>query len=656
MKSVGSRPPQEASVDLAANGAAPARDTVQAELERILAGATFRSSPRLSRFLRYTVEHTLQGEGDQLKEYRVGLDVYDRSSSYDPRNDPVVRLEARRLRIKLREYYDDEGKRDPIRIDVPKGSYAATFSGTGAGLQQDITADKDEAGPSKASGLSTARKVAALLTFLLLIAAGTAIYLRGPYRQRPLPGAGATPSIAVLPFLNISGDPEDEHLSDGLSDELTSTLARLAGLRVVARTSAFRFKGKAEDVRTIGSQLNVGFILQGSVQRSGPRLRITTQLVRVSDGTDLWSETYDENARDAFVVEDEVTRAVAKVLQVRLLQVADQATVPHRRLDPEAHDLYLRGRYWWNRRTLPAHWKSIGYFNQALEKDPLYAQAYLGLADAYLVLGANDQAPDEVFPKARAAARQALQLDDTLTEAHGTLAAVTLFYDWDFKTAEQEFQRAIALNANDSSTHQWYGLLLMTAGRFDAAAMEFRRAQQLDPLSLILALDLGQVYYYSGNYGATHQQAQRTLAHDPDFAASHDLLGMAFLLKGQYREAIAEFQRYLVLSGRDPDALMRLGESYAASGERDKAQGILEELEKPATRSYSSPYNIAVIFARLGNRGQAFHWVEMAIQQHSSSCLLLGIDPAFDGFRSDPLFRELLRKAHIPQLRSKRNM
>jgi Tfp pilus assembly protein PilF len=305
----------------------------------------------------------------------------------------------------------------------------------------------------------------------------------------------------------------------------------------------------------------------------------------------------------------------------------------------------LRGRYWLNRRTPPDLWKAIGYFNQALEKDPSYAQAYLGLAEAYSTLGANDQAsPREVLPKARAAAQQALRWDESSGESHAVFAWISFLDGWNSTLAEQEFRRALQLSPDYSAAHQWYGLTLMLEQRFDESLREFDLAQDLDPLSLILSTDKGVVYYYSGQQDKAIEQARRILAHDADFADAHLLLGMARERQKQFKTAELEISRYLEVSGNDPDALMKLGVAYAHAGDRARALQMVTKMQKPSTGQYVPFYYIADIYAALGDKEAAFEWLDRALGQHSNSCLLLAIDPAFEDFRSDPRFQEATRK------------
>ena len=617
-----------------------AEPEVGKELDKILSSAIFRDAEGLRRFLRYTVEHTLHGEGGQLKEYRLGVEVFDRDSSFDPRLDPVVRMAARRLRSKLNDYYETEGIQDPICIAVPKGGYAAAFSRrTSKELPVAVVELSQRAKYSWLAGIG--------LVLLFAAVIGTVTYwIRA--RQSQTAASTQHPSLAVLPLLNLTGNPDNEYLCDGVTDELTSALSKLPGVRVVARTSAFKFKNKPEDVRSIGEQLNVASVLEGSLQKSGDRLRITVQLIRAADGSHVWSQTYDRESRDAFAVEDEITQTIAATLRVRLGQAGQPVEGP-RRIDAEARELNLRGRYWMNRRTPPDLWKAVGYFNQALEKDPAYAQAYLGLAEAYSTLGANDQAsPREVLPKARAAAQQALRWDESSGESHAVFAWITFLDGWNSRLAEQEFRRALQLSPNYSAAHQWYGLTLMLKQRFDESVREFSLAQNLDPLSLILSADKGVAYYYSGQQDKAINEAHQILAHDADFADAHLLLGMALERQGQFRIAVREIRRYLEVSGEDPDALMKLGVAYAHAGDRARALQMITEMRTPTASKYVPFYYIADVYAALGDKEAAFEWLDRALDQHSNSCLLLAIDPAFEKLRSDPRFQEAARKVGLP--------
>jgi tetratricopeptide (TPR) repeat protein len=414
-------------------------------------------------------------------------------------------------------------------------------------------------------------------------------------------------------------------------------------LRVAARASTFHFKGKNENVRSIGEQLNVASIVEGSIQKNGDDIRITAELIRIADGYRIWTQTYTRKTTDAQAVENDFSRAIASALTQTLAGMPAAGATRHV-ADPEAHELFLRGRYWWNRRSIADILKAVHYFNQALAHDPVYAQAYLGLADSYSVMGANEQGPpQEVFPKARAAVEKALQLDDSLSEAHATLAQITFYYDGDSPGAEAEFHKAIVLNPSYATAYQWYGLLLLYNGRFDEAVTQFKRAQELDPLSLIITADLGRVYFYAGNYEAARQVAERMLNYDPDFALTHDSLGQVYAWTGKYKEAIDELQRYYALSGHDPDALVLMAQTHALGGQREQALALLRQLQDPKS-GYISPYSFASIYACLGDRPQAYEWLEKAFREHAVGLLALAVDPAFRNFRSEPRFQQLLKK------------
>jgi len=622
---------------------APSETAVQSQLEKILASESFREAEGLRRFLRYTVEHSLHGEGDQLKEYRMGVDVFDREPSFDPRLDPVVRMAARRLRTKLQEYYQTEGVHDPILIDVPKGAYAATFI--------PVAASQSPANAGSVKQTRLRHLLVVLLAVGVLIATVVpVVYWKRSHRQT-VTDPNQDASIAVLPFLNLTGNHDDEYLSDGLTDELTGALSRLPGLRVISRTSAFKFKGKAEDVRSIGNQLHVTSLLEGSIQKSGDRLRITVQLIRVADGYHIWSETYDRNSKDTFAVEDEIKQTIAGALRIHLAR-GEQPVERRRFVVAEAHELNLRGRYWLNRRTPRDLYKAAEYFNQALEKDPAYAQAYLGLAEAYAVLGANDQAtPRDALPKARAAAQQALGWDSSLGETHAVFAWLTLLDQWNSQLAERELRQALALAPNYAPAHQWYGITLMVQERFSESIREFEAAQSLDPLSLVLNTDEGVVYYYSGKQDKAIQVAQQVLAYDANFADAHLLLGMAYERQREFHAALDEIQEYLRSSDRDPDALMKLGVTYAHLGDRGHALQMIAEMQRLGTGKYVSFYYIADVYAALGDREEAFRWLARALDQHSSACLLLAIDPAFEHLHSDVRFKQATVKVNLPDPR-----
>ena len=619
-------------------------ETVCTELDRVLASAAFQSSERLGKFLRFVVERTLAGEGDQLKEYRIGVEVFGRPASYDPRIDPVVRVEARRLRARLAQYYEKEGLREPIRIDIPKGGYAPVFAAVPAPEVSRIDTSPGEANGSSRHFLRVLLRhwnvSTAVLLFVVLVIAAGAFYRR---RSR-FPSTSGPPSVAVLPFLNLTGNPDNEYLSDGLTDELTSSIANTPGLRVVARTSAFKFKGKSEDVREIGKQLNVSSILEGSIQAKEDRLRITAQLIRTSDGSHVWSETYERPFRDSFALEDEISHALSAALRIRLSGEAESHAKGHN-VDPVAHEFYLRGQYMAQRLSWDDVKRAMNYFNQAIDHDPLYAEAYAALAAGYAVQGANAWAePAEVYPKARAAAQRAIELEPNQPDAHAILANITFFYDWDFPDAEREFKRAIELNPNSARAHQWYGILLYYSQRFDEAREQFRQAKEVNPLAIQIDLTMVMLYEAQRRYD-TAIELDRKILGEHDHSTPRALLGLLYADKKQYKEAIEEGQRAVALAGKDPDMTLVLANLYAQSGQRDQALAIMNEvLSKSAL---IPPFTVAGVYAELGDKEKMYQWLDKGLEQRSPAMLKLDISEVFAPYRSEPRFQEILRKTGL---------
>jgi TolB-like protein/tetratricopeptide (TPR) repeat protein len=628
------------------SGASPSfsdSEPVRTELQKVLTSATFRNCEKLCRFLQFVVEHTLIGEADQLKEYRIGVDVLGRPESFDPRLDAAVRLEARRLRTQLLHYYSTEGRKDAIRIEVPTGGYVARFVENSSGV-----APKPYVRPLKwlSHGNSTesehaSRSRASLVLLLGLALSVTIVFLYRWHSRRGFPQMQSR-SVVVLPFRNLTGRVQNETLSDGLTDELTDSLARIPGLRVLSRSSSLKFRGKAEDIRSIGRELNVGTILKGSVETSGDRLRITMQLFRAVDGSQIWSATYEPHSGETFALDGEISQSVAAELGVNGPEHSENPSTRHTP-DRQALALYALARDRWDRRTKSDEWKAIEYFNQAIDQDPFYAQAYVGLAEAYVVLGGNDWAhSSEVYPKARVAAEQALRLDNSLSEAHAALAQIMLFYTWDFPGAEREFRQAVELNPNYATAHQWRGVLLIAERRFDEAAVELRKARDLDPSSLIIAVDLGFVLANSGRYGAAVELGRSVLASDPDYAPAYSLTGFAYRGQGKYKQAVEQYKKYLTLSGHDPNALKELGVTYSVSGQPSKALAIIRQLQASKV-GYTPAYDIAALYASLGHKNQAYQWLEAAIRQRAPSCWQLDTDPAFNPLRSEFRFQQLRR-------------
>jgi TolB-like protein/tetratricopeptide (TPR) repeat protein len=456
------------------------------------------------------------------------------------------------------------------------------------------------------------------------------------------------PSIAVLPFANLSADPDQEYFCDGMAEEIINALTQVEGLRVVARTSAFAFRGKKVDIREIGRKLNVETLVEGSVQRAGNRVRVTTQLVNVADGYHLWSAKYDREMEDVFAIQDEISLAIVGKLKVKLLGKEKARLMKHHTLDLDAYHLYLKGRFFWNKRTEKGLKKGVEYFEHAIQKDPNYALAYTGVADSYNILGFYSVLrPKEAFPRAKTAAKKALEIDETIAEAHTSLAFAQLFYDWNWSAAEREFHHAFQLNPGYATAHHWYAEYLSFMGRLDEAIAEAKRALGFGPLTLIINALTSWVFYYARQYDQAIRQSQKTLELDREFVPAIFWLGLAYEQKGLFEKAEAQLHKAISLSERSPLILAALGGLYAAWGKRGEAQNVLEELKQTSDHVYVTPYYISAICAGLGDKDQAFEWLEKAYRERDNWLVYLKIDPIWDGVRADSRFTALLKKVGL---------
>ncbi len=452
-------------------------------------------------------------------------------------------------------------------------------------------------------------------------------------------------SIAVLPFENRSEDKANAYFADGIQDEILARLSKIADLKVISRTSTQKYKSAPINLREIAQQLGVANILEGSVQKSGDAVRVNVQLINALNDAHLWAEIYDRKLTDIFAVESDIAKTIADTLQAKLTGSEKTAIAKRPTVNSEAYELYLKGRYFWNKRTGPDLRKAIDYFKQAIEKDPKYALAYAGLADSYDLLPAYGAGtPHESFPPAKAAAKKALEIDDTLAEAHTPLGLVLCFYDFDFAGSIKEFERAIALNPNYATAHHWFGHPLLLVGQFDRALAEAKRAVELDPLSLIINADLGQDYFYQRRYDEAIEQLRRTLEIDSRFYYAHWNLGEALELKGQLREALAEYKKAAELDD-DPGLLGLIAQAYAKLGERDEARKILDQMQQLATRRYVPAYGFALVHMALGEKDNALEWLERSYHDRDGfEIAFIKVDPMLDPLRGDPRFEALVQK------------
>jgi TolB-like protein/Flp pilus assembly protein TadD len=453
----------------------------------------------------------------------------------------------------------------------------------------------------------------------------------------------------VLPFDNLSGEADQEYFTDGIAEALIADLSHITALRVISRTSAMHYKGTKKTLPEIARELGLDAVLEGSVQRSGKRVRITAQLVYAPSDTSLWVGSYDREVQDVLWLESSVARSIAHEIQVKLTPEEAAQLTRARQIDPKAYELYLRGRYEWNKRTADGLKRGAELFEQSLAKDGSNALAYAGLADSYFALAYSVEvlSPREAVPKARAAALKALELDDRLAEAHATSGAINLFYDMDWAGAEQEFKRAIALNPGYATAHHWYGLELGWAGRVPEATAELQRAEQLDPLSAIISMNLAWTSYLAGDYQRAIDKLHQTLEIDRDFWATYWDLGECKLALGRSADAILDFRKAVDLSGGSTGAIAMLGYTYGIIGERVKARNVLYELKKMSQTRYVSPADLAMVEFGLGNKDRGFGLLKKAYEQLSRFMVTLKTEVSLDRWRSDPRFQDLLRRMNL---------
>jgi len=460
-------------------------------------------------------------------------------------------------------------------------------------------------------------------------------------------------SIAVLPFINASADPDTDYLSDGISEGIINSLSQVPNLRVMARSTVFRFRGKETDPQKVGHDLGVRAVLAGRLLQRGDTLVVQTELVDVDKGFQIWGEQYNRKLADTLAVQEDISQEISEKLRLRLTSVEKTRLAKRPTENIEAYQLYLKGRYYWNKRTEEGFRKAIGYFSEATEKDRNYALPYAGLADSYILLGEYALLPaKEAHAKAREAAMKALELDDTLGEAHTALADVKTDYDWDWPGAEREFRRAIELNPGYATAHQGYGERVSALGWHEEALAEIKRALQLDPLSLIINDANGLILLRAGRDDLAIEQLGKTLEMDPNFALAHFDLGQVYLRKGRFAEAVAESQMASALS---PDIAWykgELGYAYARAGKSAEARKLLSELksaqEEHSKRMYVSWYDVAYIYAGLGEKDQAFACLEKAYEQHDARLVEAKVEVLFDSLRSDARFADLLRRIGLP--------
>jgi TolB-like protein len=611
---------------------------VQAALDHVTQSGPFLRSRQLQRMLRFLVEETLAGRGERLKEYVIGVEVFGRPDSYDPRLDSLVRVEARRLRTALDQYYAKEGTSDPLVLELAKGSYIPSFRNR---LPE----------PEVEPALSPVRlrigwvRLAAVAA-LVLVSAGFLFYRLAGRSHASLP---PNPAIAILPFDNFSSEAENGYFCFGLMDQITTELARAGELRVVARTSAANFK-RGDDIESIARKLNADAVLEGSVRRSADRILVTAQLINGADGFHMWSEMYERPAGDLLLVQDEIAQLVTQAVRQHLTGNTGKTAPPVRySTDAEANQLYWKGSYLrtsmgktnWRNDLL----KSADYFEQAAQKDERFALAYAALADIYVSLAwerGGGATTRDFMTRGRHAAIRALELDHLLAVAHGALGTIQFFYDYDPITAEKSFRSALQSDPNDGKARMWYAYALIMQRRFDEAIAQARQARELDPMSYVSTTHLAVVYYFARRYDEAARLTREALE-VTDTAPAHGLRGMILETQRKYSDAIAEYKAGLALVPNHAYIKGMLGHAYAMSGQGDLATRLLADGKLAFEQGGLSDLKLAYIYVALGDRSRAFQHLERDYEQRDPELPYINVDPVFDAVRDDPRFTAILK-------------
>ncbi len=614
------------------NGPDPTGDEIRAACERIALSQGFRGSDRMIRFLRFVVEKTLAGEAGEIKEYLLGVEVFDRAESFDPKIDTIVRVEARRLRKKLKEYYDGEGAAERVRIDIPGPGYVPSIT---------TLAEPEAAEPAP----EPVAKAKDYRPYLVLAAAGAIVIGAALWWTiRPSAMNAKIGSIAVLPFADMSSAKDQEYFCDGFTEELISSLASAGGLRVVARTSSFAFKGKSTDIREIARVLNAAAIVEGSVRRSGGTMRVTAQLIRASDGYHIWAKSYDRNLEDVLVVQQEIAEQIAATLS-RQLSAESRPASELKVANLESHDLYLLGRYHWNKFDPISLEKAIGYFQKAIELDPKSSQAYSGLADAYSYLIDGDVMPTaKILPLARDAADRALALDPNLADAHTARGLVAHELEWDQTRAEREFLRAIQLKPSYAYGIHWYAHFLESKNQFDEALKEMRRAVEIDPLSRIFLEDSGMILWKMRRYREALEIVKRVELMDPDFPLVDIMYGGIYQAQRDWPNAIAAYRKCIRRMPGVPFPIGALAQTEALSGDLEAARRDLATLKEMAAKQYVPDQLFALVHNAMGDQPHARASLKKAVDAHSGFLVWMRNAPVFDGLAADPECNAMLAR------------
>jgi DNA-binding winged helix-turn-helix (wHTH) protein/tetratricopeptide (TPR) repeat protein len=564
-----------------------------------------------------------------------------------------VETQRRAANLKAAAASNTDGASDISTSNVVGASNVVSTSDAAGASRVGVGSNtEDESNTSVAARARRKRRVlaACALAVLVFAAGGYYLFARRARRAEAVAAGAQVRSIAVLPFKSLGAGEPDQYLGLGMADALITKLSSIHQINVRPTGSIIKYAGADEDPSAAGRELGVDSVLDGRVQKSGERIRVTVQLVRALDGAPLWGDTFDVMYTDIFTVEDRISEQVARSLMPTLTGEQRQQLVKHYTEDTAAFQSYIKGRYYWNKRTADDIRKAVSYFEDAILEDPSYALAYAGLADAYSTLGVlDDLAPQETMPKARSAALKALELDDDLAEAHASLGYVKHRYEWDWAGAEKEFRRAIELKPGYATAHQWYGWYLICLGKTDEAVAEFRSAQSLDPLSLYTNLTMGAPYFYSRQYEKAAEQYRKVVEMNPDFWLAHLWLAKTYEQEGRYDDALDELQKVLKNTGANAAELSDRGYAYALAGKTAEARAALAELQQMSRRRYVAPCGVAIVYAGLGRKDEAFEWLAKALKVRDNTLVLIEVDPRLDALRSDARFAPLIKGAGLPR-------
>jgi TolB-like protein/Flp pilus assembly protein TadD len=638
---------------------------IRRHLKQVVASHVFAGSKRTQDFLELIVNHALEGEFDQLRERMIGAEMFGRPVSYDTGSDSVVRVKATDVRKKLAQYYAEAKEQPAVRIELPSGSYVPRFhfetpqaavhkdAGTeaqfvappavtghsGPAAAVSLVADKGGArSPSRTTQRSWRLATGIALALIVFAAIGFVGYRKWLSDSRP---GSRIRSIAILPLKNLSGDASQEYFADGMTEELINDLGQVSTLRVISLTSAMSYKGTKKNLPEIAHELAVDGVVEGGVLRAGNKVQISAQLIDARSDRPIWARTYERDFTSGLAWQGEVAQAIADEISINVTPQEQARLSRNRPIDPEAQDLYLRGLLQLEADDCKS---AVEYFNKAIDKNPNYAQAHAALANCYGRMGESGRmAYKEAFSKQKAEATRAIELDDSLPEGHAELANTAMTLDWDWATAAAEFHRALELDPNSAPIHQKYAFYLVRTGHLPEALAEVERGVDLDPVSWHSFHYEGFVYYFSRQYDQALSLILMVRALDikpPDWSF---LLGDVYAEKGRYAEAISQF----IKSGNGPDSLGHLGNAYARAGRSADARKTISRLQEDVRKNGVGRYEIALVYAGLGEKQEAFSWLEQAYNTHDVGLLYLKIDPCLDPLRSDSRFDDLVRRVGL---------